>query len=56
MCLTRVRSLPYEERAKVAQNALARRCLELMARKKSNLSIAADVDTAEEMLELAEKV
>jgi len=35
---------------------MAQRCLELMARKRSNLSVAADVDTAEEMLELADKV
>jgi orotidine-5'-phosphate decarboxylase len=27
-----------------------------MEKKKTNLSVAADVDTAEEMLELAEKV
>jgi len=46
----------YEERAKAAKNALAARCLELMAKKKSNLSVAADVDTAEEMLALADKV
>lgn len=30
--------------------------MQLMERKKSNLSVAADVDTAEEMLELADKV
>eukprot|EP00195_Chlamydomonas_chlamydogama_P010315 CAMPEP_0202893194 /NCGR_PEP_ID=MMETSP1392-20130828/2818_1 /ASSEMBLY_ACC=CAM_ASM_000868 /TAXON_ID=225041 /ORGANISM="Chlamydomonas chlamydogama, Strain SAG 11-48b" /LENGTH=516 /DNA_ID=CAMNT_0049577441 /DNA_START=262 /DNA_END=1812 /DNA_ORIENTATION=- len=51
-----VKRVPYEERAKQAKNALAKKCLELMARKKTNLSVAADVDTAEEMLALAEKV
>ncbi|KAF5833393.1 monophosphate synthase [Dunaliella salina] len=50
------RRLAYEERAKQAKNPMAQRCLELMARKQSNLSVAADVDTVEEMLELAEKV
>ena len=48
--------LSYEARAALAQNPLARRCLELMARKHTNLSVAADVDTAKEMLELADKV
>eukprot|EP00200_Dunaliella_tertiolecta_P001565 CAMPEP_0202351108 /NCGR_PEP_ID=MMETSP1126-20121109/7900_1 /ASSEMBLY_ACC=CAM_ASM_000457 /TAXON_ID=3047 /ORGANISM="Dunaliella tertiolecta, Strain CCMP1320" /LENGTH=513 /DNA_ID=CAMNT_0048943189 /DNA_START=130 /DNA_END=1671 /DNA_ORIENTATION=- len=48
--------LAYEERAKQAKNPMAQRCLELMARKQSNLSVAADVDTVEEMLDLAEKV
>ena len=48
--------MPYEARAKLAQNVMAKACLELMARKKTNLSVAADVDTAEEMLDLAEKV
>lgn len=50
------RTLRYEERAALAKNTMARNCLELMARKKSNLSVAADVDTAEEMLQLADKV
>jgi uridine monophosphate synthetase len=48
--------LSYGARAQLAKNALARQCLELMERKKTNLSVAADVDTAEEMLELADKV
>lgn len=48
--------LAYEERAKQAKNPMAQRCLELMARKQSNLSVAADVDTVEETLDLAEKV
>lgn len=48
--------LTYEERSKMAKCAMARRCLELMARKKTNLSIAADVATADEMLKLADAV
>lgn len=48
--------LTYGERAKLAKCGLAAQCLELMERKKTNLSVAADVDTAEEMLALADKV
>lgn len=49
-------SLTYETRAAAAVNPMARACLELMARKRTNLSVAADVATAEEMLEIADKV
>lgn len=48
--------MTYDARAAVAQNPMAKACLELMARKKTNLSVAADVDTVEEMLEIADKV
>lgn len=48
--------LTYEARAKMARCAMARRCLELMARKRTNLSVAADVGTADEMLALADAV
>lgn len=48
--------LTYEQRIPLAKCAMARQCLEVMVRKQTNLSVAADVDTAEEMLELAEKV
>lgn len=48
--------LTYEERIPLAANPMARKCLEIMARKKTNLSVAADVATAEEMLAIAEKV
>jgi len=48
--------MTYGERAKTAKCALARECLELMERKQTNLSVAADVDTAEEMLSLADQV
>lgn len=46
----------YEARAPLAQNAMAARLLELMARKKTNLSVAADVPTADAMLALADAV
>ena len=48
--------LRYEQRAGLAQNPLGCKLFELMARKKTNLSVAADVATVEEMLELADKV
>ncbi len=48
--------VPYEARVEKAQNAMARRCFEIMARKRTNLSVAADVATAEEMLSLADAV
>jgi hypothetical protein len=46
--------LPFEERAAVAQNAAGKRLLELMARKRTNLAVAADVATVEEMLRIAD--
>ncbi|MEW5302612.1 MAG: hypothetical protein WDW36_005379 [Sanguina aurantia] len=52
----KAKRLPYEERAKLAANPLGARCLQIMARKQTNLSVAADVDTAEEMLALADQV
>ena len=45
----------YEARAALAQNPLGRRCLEIMARKRTNLAVAADVPTAAEMLALADQ-
>ncbi|GIL55606.1 hypothetical protein Vafri_11027 [Volvox africanus] len=48
--------LPFEKRIPLAKNAMAKRCLEVMVRKQTNLCVAADVDTVEEMLELADKV
>lgn len=47
--------LTYEERAGLAKNSVAKQCLEIMARKKTNLAVAADVATADEMLRLAEQ-
>ena len=48
--------LRYEARAPLAQNPLGARLFELMARKRTNLSVAADVGTADEMLALADAV
>jgi len=48
--------LTYEERAPMAKNAMGRQLFELMAKKKTNLSVAADVGSAEEMLALADAV
>lgn len=50
------RKLTYEQRSELSQNSQAAECFRIMARKQTNLSVAADVDTAEEMLALAEKV
>jgi orotidine-5'-phosphate decarboxylase len=46
----------YRERAEKHSNACARRLLKLMERKKSNLSLALDVTTKKELLEIADKV
>jgi orotidine-5'-phosphate decarboxylase len=46
----------YGERAANHSNACARRLLELMERKKTNLSLALDVTTKKELLEIADKV
>ena len=48
--------LTYEERAPMAKNILGKQLFELMARKRTNLSVAADVGSAEEMLKLADAV
>ncbi len=46
--------IPFEERAQLAQNACGKRLFELMARKRSNLAVAADVGTVQEVLRIAE--
>eukprot|EP00889_Picochlorum_renovo_P008210 jgi/Picre1/35240/NNA_002702.t1 len=48
--------MSYEDRAPLAKNPMGRQLFELMAKKKTNLSVAADVGSAEEMLQLADKV
>jgi len=48
--------MTYEARAELAKNPLGRRLFELMARKRTNLSVAADVQTADDMIALADKV
>ena len=44
----------YEERAEHAQNLAGRALLALMARKRSNLAVAADVPSLEALLALAD--
>jgi len=48
--------LSYEDRIPLCKNEMSRRCLEIMVTKKTNLSVAADVATAEEMLAIADAV
>lgn len=45
--------LSYKARAQLCRNPTAKQLLELMEEKKSNLSLAADVETKEELLQLA---
>ncbi|DBA86167.1 hypothetical protein WJX77_009219 [Trebouxia sp. C0004] len=48
--------ISYEDRKRYSRNKAGRKLLDIIARKKSNLAVAADVGTIEEMLRIADQV
>jgi len=52
----KIATVSYGKRAEMAGSALAKQLLSIMEAKKSNLSVAADLGTCKEVLELADKV
>ncbi len=52
----KTKRLPYEERAQLAKNKVAKKCFNIMHRKKTNLCVAADVLKADQLLKLADAV
>lgn len=54
--LLRTCRLSYEKRQRHAKNAAGRKLLQIISRKQSNLAVAADVATIDEMLSIADQV